>query len=68
MVTPIPESIWQGHFRLFGVNIRCHVLADGNRIIDAESLFELFEAMNNPAVKMNQFELESFARWSKDGD
>lgn len=39
------KSIWEGSFRIFGVEVRCHVLSDGRRIIEADSINALLEAM-----------------------
>ena len=38
----LPTVIWSGLFRVLGVDVRCHVLDDGRRIIDAESMEALF--------------------------
>ena len=38
----LPTVIWSGSFRVLGVDVRCHVLDDGRRIIDAESMEALF--------------------------
>jgi hypothetical protein len=57
----VPTSIWQGSFRLFGVDVRCHVLSDGQRVIEADSMEELFEAMAN-GEEIGDID-EGFARW-----
>lgn len=56
-------SMWQGAFRLFGVDVRCHVLSDGSRIIEEDSMAALLDAMGDPGKKINQAELEAFAGW-----
>lgn len=43
--TGVPTAIWSGTFRLFGVDVRCHTLDDGQRIIEAHSMAELLTAM-----------------------
>lgn len=57
------RAIWEGQFSLFGVMVRCYVLADGQRILDAESVHALFEAMSDPDVKATPSDIEAFARW-----
>ena len=50
----VPHSIWQKNFTLFGVEVRCHVLEDGQRIIEATSVEELFKeadwVMDDPGL------------------
>jgi hypothetical protein len=58
------QSVWQGTFRLFGVDMKCHVLDDGTRIIEADSVRQLFEAMGSGADI--GVEAEEFARWKRD--
>lgn len=64
---PLPKSVWQGSFRLFGVDIRCHVLDNGKRIIEAESfaaLLSAFEAADDEQISSD--EVERFAKWMAD--
>lgn len=60
------HSIWQGTFQLFGVDIRCHVLSDGQRIIEAESMRELLVAMSKEGNGGDVTEsLGTFMEWLK---
>lgn len=62
----VPTSIWQGTFTILGVTLRCHVLRDGQRIIEADSVAALLHALgsNDPkTAARNQDEIEAFARW-----
>ena len=39
-----PESIWQGEFRLSpDLTMKCHVLSDGTRIIEEQSVIAFLE-------------------------
>jgi hypothetical protein len=38
----IPQSIWSGELNVFGVSLRVHVLDNGQRIIEEQSLADLF--------------------------
>lgn len=60
-----PKTIWQGSFRLLGVDVRCHVLSTGERIIEADSFAALLEAMGNPAAAFDEHELAAFVHWQK---
>jgi len=43
----IPESVWSGTFRLCGVDLKCHSLDDGRRIIERDSLERLMTALDS---------------------
>lgn len=58
------RSVWEGTLRLFGVDVKCHVLEDGTRIIEEESLITLLKAMEKPGP-INQHEIEEFVKWQK---
>jgi hypothetical protein len=57
----IPESIWQGTFNVFGVDVVCHVLNDGRRIIEAESMAKMFTAMADTGADPTTPEFEQQA-------
>lgn len=61
----IPQSIGSGSFTLFGVEIKCHVLNDGQRIIEAESMENLFETMARIDDRRipEPDEMNGFIRW-----
>lgn len=40
----LPIPVWSGSFTVFGVEIKCHVLDSGERIIEEESMAALFVA------------------------
>ena len=44
--------------------MRCYVLDDGMRIIDADDLARLFEAWDND-VPLDLAEVEAFAKWQR---
>ena len=60
-----PQSTWSGSFRLFGVELKCHTLSDGRRIIEADSMNALLEAMASCDVIEHQTDDTpgDFARW-----
>jgi len=69
----MPEvSVWQGSFRIFGVEIKCHVLSDGRRIIEADSMAALLDVWSDSKLIANEGELigeaERFARWQRGFD
>jgi hypothetical protein len=61
-VGEMTESVWSGTFRIFGVDLKCHVLSDGRRIIEADSMADLMEAMEAPGGK-ELGDIEAFHRW-----
>ena len=64
----IPDSVWEGTFRLFGVDVRCHILSDGRRVIESESMRDLFEAMEGEGDVDAMAALDGFVRWVKGMD
>jgi hypothetical protein len=62
-VDELPQPVWSGAFNVIGVEVRCHVLSDGRRIIEADSVEQLLAAMADPEVDNDDAGLEAFARW-----
>ena len=60
----IQESVWQGTFTVFGVELKCHVLSDGSRIIEGESLAVLLEAMAT-GDRADVGDITEFAKWQR---
>ena len=61
--TTLPHAIWSGEFKIFGTVLRCHVLSNGKRIIDARDVAELFEVMGGDLAEQDEPGIEEFARW-----
>lgn len=61
----IPTSIGSGTINLFGVSVRVHVLDNGQRVIEQESVVQLLEAMATYKGEIDEDELNQFARWCK---
>jgi len=60
-------AIWEGTFKLFGIELRCCVLNDGTRVVNAEDMARLFGQMERggDTIPMDEEELNNFARWQK---
>jgi hypothetical protein len=58
-----PKAIWSGSFTVGGVEIKCHVLDDGQRVIEPESLTKLFEEADGKLSGV-----EEFTAWCKAKD
>lgn len=59
----IPVAVWSGTFRVIGVDLRCHVLADGRRIVNADDVARMFAAADGEATEAEVAQLEAFLRW-----
>ena len=59
-----PVAVWSGSFRLFGVDVKCHTLSDGRRIVEAASLEALIAAMGNPEAPLDT-DADAFATWQR---
>jgi hypothetical protein len=42
-----PKAIWEGEIVVMGIPLRCFVLEDGRRIIDADSMVDFLESLVN---------------------
>lgn len=60
----IPKIIWSGSFSIFGVEVKCHVLDDGQRIIEEDSMVALFDGTADVS-SCDEKELEKFSCWQK---
>ena len=60
----IPVSIWQGSFWIGDLEMKCHVLSDGQRIIEAECI-EKFLSGDLGEKKATEAEIIDFAKWVK---
>jgi hypothetical protein len=63
MATPV--SIWSGSFSVCGIELRCHVLDTGERVIEGESLENFMAALEDGALDSTQGDLTAFLRWQK---
>lgn len=61
----LPHSVMQGQFTLFGVTLHCHLLSNGQRIIEADDVEQLFAAMGVADITPSDEELRAFARWMR---
>ena len=59
----LPRAVWEGEFNLFGVPLRCYVLDDGRRIIDADDLGRIYAA-DQRGVEAGD-EHDAFLSWLK---
>lgn len=60
----IPVAVWTGSFRLFGLDVKCAVLDNGMRIIEADSIREIFHAVESG---IDPGDITDFARWQQTG-
>jgi hypothetical protein len=60
------SAVCTGVFHIFGIDVHCHVLNNGQRMIEAESLTRLTEAMESPEER-ELGEIEQFHRWQEGG-
>ena len=63
-VIDIPHVVWEGEFTLMGCRMRCYVLSDGQRILNAEDVHAWVRALNDGTIgDVDAAEVERFARW-----
>ncbi len=65
--TEPPRSVWSGSFHILGVEVKCHILSDGQRIIEADSMHSLLEAMaSSEPTEIDPNAMQGFLKW-RDG-
>lgn len=64
-MSDLPVAVWSGSFRLFGVDVKCHRLADGRNIIEQESMEKVLDAMQ--AGSLDFTDLRAFQEFEKGG-
>lgn len=62
MAGKTPASIWSGEFRIGELVLICHILDDGSRIIEQESMINFMKWLENSDVP-NQKDIEQFGGW-----
>lgn len=69
MTDDIPKAVWSGSFHLLGVEVKCHVLDNGQRIIEGDSMMELLNAMADPTIDREETpDVTQFERWRRGFD
>lgn len=64
-----PRTVWEGSFCIFGVTLKCSVLDDGRRIIDADDFDLLMHSMHAPDNNDAELgDLAAFNRWRMGGE
>lgn len=61
MTETVHKAVWQGEITIGAVKLRCYVLENGQRIIDADSFAEFMQA----AVKPTEEEMLELVRFVK---
>lgn len=61
----IPTAVWTGTFTLFGVDVRCSVLDNGQRVVHSEDVHRMFIAMADESRDYGPGDIEAFSRWQR---
>lgn len=56
----LPKAVWEGTFTIMGTPIRCYVLDDGSRIVNADDFMAMLDAGEN---EIDPVELHRFNAW-----
>ena len=70
MTNKVPKSVSSKVFTIYGIQIQCHLLDDGRRVIASDSLSKLLVAMANdiPDLDLEAHDLDHFVMWCKAGN
>ena len=61
----LPRAVWAGTFKFFGIDLRCYVLEDGRRIIDAGDMSKMYDADMAGVDEGDDSQREAFVAWLK---
>ena len=67
MAEEVPHAVWSGSFKLFGVEVKCHTLSNGQRIIEKDSFDALMLAMADGG-EVIEHDVKEFTRWQHGKD
>ena len=65
MSEALPTAVWSGTFHLWGIDLKCHVLSDGRRIIEKESFEAFMDALADGMPVADDTDLMAFFRWQR---
>lgn len=65
MTDAVPTAVWSGSFHLWGFDLKCHVLDNGQRIIEKESFEQFMNALADGMPVADDAELAAFFRWQR---
>lgn len=68
MTKKIPASTRQYDLNIMGFVLKCHVLNNGERIIEADSIAEFFQHLENGEVRLSKEDALSLAKFVKGVD
>lgn len=67
--TTLPHSVWSGTFTVMGVELVCHVLDDGRRIIEQDGMDRLMNILSGHILDIDpekmEAEMQEFAKWQR---
>ena len=62
-MTDTPKSVWSGTFNVFGVELKCHVLDNGQRVIERDSVAAFMNGLADMVDPADDPNIEDFMRW-----
>lgn len=68
MSRKIPKAVWEGDIDIMGIKLKCFVLDDGRRIIDANSMAEFIAAMADPSQQMAPDDIIEMVKFLRSDD
>jgi hypothetical protein len=65
MSEELPTAVWSGTFRIWDIDLKCHVLSSGQRIIEKESFEAFMDALADGVPVADDADLMAFFRWQR---
>lgn len=66
MSEAIPKAIWSGTFEALGVTLHCHVLDNGQLVIEHDSMMCFLAALADSSEQEREaIDMDAFVRWQR---
>ncbi|MEN6375495.1 MAG: hypothetical protein ABFD75_12075 [Smithella sp.] len=59
----LPKVIWDGTIGIYGITLRCYILENKQRLIDAEDVGVFLEVSTKTDLKPTQREIDQLAKF-----
>jgi hypothetical protein len=60
----LPRIVWSSEFKLGAVTMKCHILDNGQRVIEQESMLEFLAAIEAD-TPIDYDAMRAFGRWQR---
>lgn len=56
----MPKAVWEGTFRIFGIDVRCAVLDNGKRVVNGD---DFLQVLSGNSDTLSPDDISEFMEW-----